>query len=275
MFVRLKLSGEFMKIIAIANQKGGVGKTATAVNLGAALRAAHRKKVLLIDLDAQSNASQWLVGSSGEKGRSIYDVMMRQAKLVDCILETESGLDLLPSNLRTANLDVELLGVLHFHDRLNKALHELSDTTYDIVLLDCPPNLGMNTMNAFAASSVVIIPVECKREAFDAVTHLMNTLLMVTDGRQTIRPYGLPTFLERTNLAGDVYNLMKEMFQTQCLPPIHKNTRLAEAFAARQTIFQYDPASAGALDYMRIAKELINDFEEEAEVRRPRKSNNR
>lgn len=264
-----------MKTIAIANQKGGVGKTATAVNLGAALRTAHRMRVLLIDLDAQSNASQWLVGSSGEKGRSIYDVMMRQVKLSDCILKTESGLDLIPSNLRTANLDVELLGVLHFHDRLNKALQELPDTTYDIVLLDCPPNLGMNTMNAFAASSVVIVPVECKREAFDAVTHLMNTLLMVTDGRQTIRPYGLPTFLERTNLASDVYNLMKEKFQTQCLPPIHKNTRLAEAFASRQTIFQYDSTSAGALDYLRIAKELVNDFEEEAEVRRPRKSNNR
>ncbi len=98
---------------------------------------------------------------------------------------------------------------------------------------------------------------------------------MVTDGRQTIRPYGLPTFLERTNLASDVYSLMKEKFQTQCLPPIHKNTRLAEAFASRQTIFQYDSTSAGALDYLRIAKELVHDFEEEAEVRRPRKSNNR
>lgn len=264
-----------MKIIAIANQKGGVGKTATAVNLGAALRTAHRKKVLLVDLDAQSNASQWLTGSPGEPGRSIYDVLMRKAELADCILKTDSGLDLLPSNLKTANLDVELLGVLHFHDRLNKALQELPDTTYDAVLLDCPPNLGMNTMNAFAASSVVIIPVECKREAFDAVTHLMNTLLMVTDGRHIIRPYGLPTFLERTNLARDIYDLLKEKFQTQCLPPIHKNTRMAEAFASRQTIFQYDSASSGALDYLRIAKEMINDFEEEAEVRRPRQSNSK
>lgn len=261
-----------MKTIAIANQKGGVGKTATAVNLGAALRTAHRKRVLLIDLDAQSNASQWLCGGPGEKGKSVYDVMMRQVKLADCIVQTSSEIDLLPSNLKTANLDVELLGVLHFHDRLNRALHELSGAAYDFVLLDCPPNLGMNTMNAFAAASIVVIPVECKREAFDAVVHLMNTLVMVTDGHRSIRPYGLPTFLERTNLARDIYDLLKDKFQTQCLPPIHKNTRLAEAFASRQTIFQYDPTSSGALDYMRIAKELISDFEEEAEVRRPRQS---
>jgi chromosome partitioning protein len=168
---------------------------------------------------------------------------------------------------------VELLGVLHFHDRLNKALQELPGASYDIVILDCPPNLGMSTVNAFAAANVVIIPVECKREAFDAVVHLMNTLVMVTDGGHAIRPYGLPTFLERTNLARDIYELLKEKFQTQCLPPIHKNTRMAEAFAARQTIFQYDPQSSGALDYMRIAKELMNDFEEETEVRRPNRSN--
>lgn len=116
-----------MITIAIANQKGGVGKTATAVNLGAALSASQRKRVLLIDMDAQANASQWLTGGYGEQGRSIYDVLIRQAKLADCIVKTESGLDLLPSNLRTANLDVELLGVLHFHNRLNKALHEIPE----------------------------------------------------------------------------------------------------------------------------------------------------
>ena len=261
-----------MNTIAIANQKGGVGKTATAVNLGAALSTSQRKRVLLIDMDAQANASQWLTGNYGEQGRSIYDVLIRQAKLADCIVRTKSGLDLVPSNLRTANLDVELLGVLHFHDRLNKALHELPEKAYDFVLLDCPPNLGMNTMNAFAAASAIIIPVECKREAFDAVYPLMETLMLVMDGGAYMRPYGLPTFLERTNLARDIHNLLKEKFQTFCLPPIHKNTRLAEAFAARQTIFQYDPASSGALDYMRTAKELVNDYEEEAQIRRPRQS---
>lgn len=142
------------------------------------------------------------------------------------------------------------------------------------MLLDCPPNLGMNTMNAFAAASAIIIPVECKREAFDAVYPLMETLRLVMDGGAYMRPYGLPTFLERTNLARDIHSLLKEKFQTFCLPPIHKNTRLAEAlaFAARQTIFQYDSASSGAVDYMRTAKELVSDYAEETEVRQPRRT---
>jgi chromosome partitioning protein len=257
-----------MKTIAIANQKGGVGKTATAVSVAAALRSHHRKRVLLCDLDAQANASTWLANRQGESGKSTYDVIMQGASLLDCIVKTQSRIDLLPSNLRTANLDVELLGVIKFHERLSDALKDLPDESYDYVILDCPPNLSMNTLNAFGAASVVIIPVEVKQEAFDAVSHLMTTLLKVTGGKATIRPYGLPTFMNRTNLAKDIYELMQERFQSLCLPPIHQNTRLAEAFAARKTIFEYDPTSSGALDYMRATKELVNDLEE-TKVRRP------
>ncbi|HEX8145238.1 MAG TPA: ParA family protein [Pyrinomonadaceae bacterium] len=257
-----------MKTIAIANQKGGVGKTATAVSVAAALRSHHRKRVLLCDLDAQANASTWLSNHQGESGKSTYDVIMQTASLPDCIVKTQSRIDLLPSNLRTANLDVELLGVIKFHERLSDALKDLPDESYDYVILDCPPNLSMNTLNAFGAASVVIIPVEVKQEAFDAVSHLMTTLLKVTGGKATIRPYGLPTFMNRTNLAKDIYELMQERFQSLCLPPIHQNTRLAEAFAARKTIFEYDPTSSGALDYMRATKELVNDLEE-TKVRRP------
>jgi chromosome partitioning protein len=251
-----------MKTIAIANQKGGVGKTATAVSLAAALRTQHRKRVLLCDLDAQANATSWLADSAGENGKATYDVIMHNASLPDCIVSTKSRIDLLPSNLRTANLDVELLGVIKFHERLSDALSD-----YDYAILDCPPNLSMNTLNAFGAASVVVIPVEVKQEAFDAVSHLMTTLLKVTGGRSTIRPYGLPTFMNRTNLAKDILELMQERFQSLCLPPIHQNTRLAEAFAARKTIFEYDPTSSGAMDYMRATKELVNDLEE-AKVRK-------
>lgn len=257
-----------MRTIAIANQKGGVGKTATAVSLAAALRTQHRKRVLLCDLDAQANATSWLADSPGQNGKATYDVIMQSASLPDCIVQTKSKIDLLPSNLRTANLDVELLGVIKFHERLSDALSDLPDNAYDYVILDCPPNLSMNTLNAFGAASVVVIPVEVKQEAFDAVSHLMTTLLKVTGGRSTIRPYGLPTFMNRTNLAKDILELMQERFQSLCLPPIHQNTRLAEAFAARKTIFEYDPTSSGAMDYMRATKELVNDLEE-AKVRRP------
>ena len=256
-----------MKIIAVANQKGGVGKTATAVSMAAALRSHHRKRVLLCDLDAQANASTWLTGKNGDPGQSIYDVIMQRASLPDCILKTQSRIDLLPSNLKTANLDVELLGVIKFHERLSDALSDVPEGAYDYVILDCPPNLSMNTLNAFGAASVVVIPVEVKQEAFDAVSHLMSTLLKVTGGKATIRPYGLPTFMNRTNLARDIYELMQERFQSLCLPPIHQNTRLAEAFAARKTILEYDSTSSGAVDYMRATKELVNDLEE-TKVRR-------
>lgn len=259
-----------MKTIAVANQKGGVGKTASAVSIAAALRSHHRKRVLLCDLDAQANASVWLASRHGEPGKSTYDVIVRAASLPDCIVKTQSRIDLLPSNLKTANLDVELLGVIKFHERLSDALSDLPENAYDYCILDCPPNLSMNTLNAFGAASVVIIPVEVKQEAFDAVSHLMTTLLKVTGGKATIRPYGLPTFMNRTNLAKDIHQLMQERFQSLCLPPIHQNTRLAEAFAARKTIFEYDATSSGAVDYMRATKELVNDLEEE-KVRRPKR----
>lgn len=256
-----------MKIIAIANQKGGVGKTTTAVNLAAALVQSGRR-ALLIDLDAQGTATRCLTGTYGADGRVAYDVLMKRAPIADCIIKTPSGVDLVPSNLGLASLDVDLLSEFNREQRLSMALEELPEEAYHYTIIDCPPNLGFVTINAFAAAQTVIIPIECKPEAWEAVPRLMQTLRkIVTEFRHSLRMYALPTFLERTNLARDIHEQIQEKFETFTLPPIHKNVRLAEAFAARQPIIVYDPTASGAVDYLRVAKEIIG-AEETTQVRR-------
>jgi chromosome partitioning protein len=250
-----------MIVIAIANQKGGVGKTTTSVNLAHSLAKYHSKRVLLVDLDAQANATQWLLGRYGEKGRVVYDLMMEKVSLHDTITQSPYGVDIVPSNLNLAALDIDLIGEYYREQRLEGALKQLDDGSYHYVIVDCPPNLGVTTVNAFAACHVVIITIECKFEALEAVLQLMHTLKRVTKGRPSIIPYALPTFLDRTNVSKDVLEQIQAQFQNLCLPAIHKNTRIPEAFKARQPIGLYDETSSGAVDYMRIAKELIGDLE--------------
>ncbi|PYP82249.1 MAG: hypothetical protein DMF61_26955 [Blastocatellia bacterium AA13] len=129
------------------------------------------------------------------------------------------------------------------------------------MIVDCPPNLGVTTVNAFATCRIVVITIECKFEALEAVLQLMHTLKRVTKGRAGIIPYALPTFLERTNVSRDVLKHIQDQFRHLCLPPIHKNTRIPEAFKARAPIGSYDQTSTGALDYMTTARELLNHLE--------------
>lgn len=247
-------------VLAVANQKGGVGKTTTAVSIVAAL--AHLGHcALLIDLDAQANATQWLTGQEHEDGRVVYDVMMRRAKAEDCIVKVTDRVDILPANLSLATLDMDLLGTYSREQRLAKMLADIS-SKYDHIIIDCPPNLAITTINALTAADAVIAPIECKGEAWNAVPRLMNTLLMIARENGKLLPvYALPTFLERTNLAKDIHTEIREKFGVFCLPAINKTTKLAEAFTASTPIFEYDPTSSGALDYMRAAKELIYGLE--------------
>jgi chromosome partitioning protein len=250
-------------IIAIANQKGGVGKTATAVNMAAALSQL-KKRVLVIDLDAQANATRWLSGKEFDDGHVVYDVMMRTSKIEDTIIRNPEGVNLVPANLSLASLDYDLMSVFNRDYRLAKVLEPIK-LQYDFIIVDCPPNLGVTTINGLAAADFVIAPIETKSEALQAVPRLANTIQLIAKESERILPlFGLPTFLERTNLSRDMLAQTQALFEVCCLPAINKTTRLAEAAAENKSIFSYDPSSAGALDYLRMTKEFINAIGEKA-----------
>lgn len=250
-----------MKVYALANQKGGVGKTTTAVNLGAYLAAAGRR-VLLVDVDPQSNATSSLGVDRKGLAHSIYDVLLNGVPAERAILLSKQvRLDLLPSVPALAGAEVELVGLMAREQRLARALEPALDR-YDYVFLDCPPSLGLLTINALAAArDGVLIPVQCEYLALEGLGHLLKTIHLARDNvnpRLTIAGVVLTMFDARTNLSKQVVDEVRRYFPAYVFQTvIPRNIRLGEAPSYGETILNYAPDSAGALAYQALAQELV------------------
>ena len=247
------------RIIAVSNQKGGVGKTTTSVNLAACV-AALGKDVLLIDIDPQGNASSGL-GLSGKGRTTIYDVLMGEAGANEAVLPTEFGpLSLIPSSIELAGAEIELVSMPARETLLREALAPIRDR-YDYIFIDCPPSLSLLTLNAMTAADSVLIPIQCEYYALEGVGQLMNTLQLVKkrlNPALEIEGVVLTMLDGRTNLGLQVVQEVKKYFRSRVYGAIiPRNVRLSEAPSHGLPINVYDPRSTGAEAYRRLAEEFI------------------
>jgi chromosome partitioning protein len=247
------------RIIAVANQKGGVGKTTTTVNLGASLAEADRR-VLVIDLDPQGNATTGLGINSRTLDCSVYDVLLNDVPLEDCI-EPTSVLNLFvaPASLDLAGAEIELVSVMSREGRLKRALADVKDD-YDYILIDCPPSLGLLTVNALAAATEVMVPIQCEYYALEGLGQLMRNVDLVQRNLNPLLELSLIVLVMydgRTKLGEQVATEVREHFGSRvCRNVIPRNIRLSEAPSFGQPITTYDSSSSGAVAYRELAREV-------------------
>ncbi len=248
------------RIYALANQKGGVGKTTTAVNLADAL-ARRGFHALLIDMDPQANSTSSLGVDKHSLTASIYDTLLQDAPLADIIIaDADRGLDLAPASPSLAGAEVELVAQIAREYRLRDALVPLRDR-YDYILIDCPPSLGLLTVNALAAADGIIIPVQCEYLPLEGLAMLTQTIDLVRrhlNPRLTVHGVVMTMYDGRTNLAQQVVAEVRQHFGNRLFNIIiPRSVRLSEAPSFGRTIFQYAPTSPGGVAYARLADELV------------------
>lgn len=252
-----------IKVIAIANQKGGVGKTTTAVNLSACL-AHYGKRVILIDTDPQGNSTSGFgIDKNNKDMLSIYDVLIEDALITDALIQTRiPGLWVCPSNIDLAGAEIELVSALSRENRLKSSIKKVDRNTFDYIIMDCPPSLGLLTLNALTAADSILVPIQCEFYALEGLSQLMNTVRIVQRHLNTalvVEGVVLTMFDSRVNLSLQVVEEVKKFFKNKVYGSIiPRNVRLSEAPSHGLPIILYEPKSKGAEAYLELAREVID-----------------
>ncbi|MFN3410640.1 MAG: ParA family protein [Exilispira sp.] len=249
------------KIITISNQKGGVGKTTTIINLGYAL-SLMEKKILIIDIDPQGNATSGLGVKLNDSQPTIYEVMMSNLDINSSIIK-KNGLSLIPSNIHLSGASIELINEPNREYKLSKALEGIKDF-YDYIFIDTPPSLGLLTINALASSDEVIIPVQCEFFALEGLSQLLKTIKRVQsliNPKLVLNGVVLTMYDTRTNLSKEVYEEVKKYFEQKLYKSvIPRNVSIAESSSHGISVIEYEPKSSGSIAYMNLAKEFLQQI---------------
>ena len=250
------------KVLAITNQKGGVGKTTTAVNLSTSM-SLNKKKILLIDIDPQGNTSSGIGLDRSKVKRCIYDVLINQVPIREIILQSKiKNLDVLPSTIQLAGAEIELVNYISRENKLKHAIKSIKDD-YDYIIIDCPPSLGLLTLNSLTAADAVIIPIQCEYYALEGIGQLLNTINLVRENLNSsleIEGILLTMYDTRTNLSRDVIEEVKKNFKGRIFKSIiPRNVRVSEAPSYGKPVVLYDAKSKGAIAYKKLAQEVISN----------------